>query len=67
MNAAFNDQIKAEMFSSNLYLSMVAYFEEIGLKGFANWMRIQVQEENAHGISKNRLKKKQIVLKFAKN
>ena len=50
MNAAFNDQIKAEMFSSNLYLSMVAYFEEIGLKGFANWMRIQVQEENAHAM-----------------
>ncbi len=50
MNAAFNKQIKDEMYSSNLYLSMVAYFEEVGLKGFANWMRIQVQEENAHAM-----------------
>ena len=33
MNAAFNKQIKDEMYSSNLYLSMVAYFEEVGLKG----------------------------------
>lgn len=50
MAAAFNKQIKDEMYSSNLYLSMVAYFEEIGLKGFANWMRIQVQEETAHAM-----------------
>ena len=50
MNEAFNTQLKHEMFSSNLYLSMVAYFEEIGLKGFANWMRVQVQEENAHAM-----------------
>lgn len=50
MNAAFNTQIKHEMYSSNLYLSMVAYFEELGLKGFANWMRVQVQEENAHAM-----------------
>ncbi len=50
MNQAFNKQIKDEMYSSNLYLSMVAYFEEIGLKGFANWMRVQVQEENAHAM-----------------
>ncbi len=50
MNAAFNKQIKDEMYSSNLYLSMAAYFEQIGLKGFANWMRVQVQEENAHAM-----------------
>lgn len=50
MAQAFNTQIKHEMYSSNLYLSMVAYFEEIGLKGFANWMRIQVQEETAHAM-----------------
>ena len=50
LNAAFNKQIKDEMYSTNLYLSMVAYFEEVGLKGFANWMRVQVQEENAHAM-----------------
>ncbi len=48
MNAAFNSQIKEEMYSSNLYLSMAAYFEGLGLKGFSNWMKIQTQEENAH-------------------
>ncbi len=50
MEAAINKQIKDEMYSSNLYLSMVAYFENLGLKGFANWMRVQVQEENAHAM-----------------
>lgn len=50
MNDALNVQLKHEMYSSNLYLSMVAYFEEQGLTGFANWMRIQVQEENAHAM-----------------
>ena len=50
MEAAFNKQIKDEMYSSNLYLSMVAYFENLGLKGFANWMRVQVQEETAHAM-----------------
>ena len=24
------------------------YFEDMGLKGFANWMRVQAQEENSH-------------------
>jgi ferritin len=50
MNEAFNNQIKEEMYSANLYLSMTAYFEELGLKGFANWMKIQVQEETAHAM-----------------
>src|SRR5574344_1497383 len=50
MATAFNNQITAEMYSSNLYLSMVAYFEELGLKGFSNWMRVQVQEETAHAM-----------------
>ena len=47
---AFNDQINAELHSAYLYLSMVAYFESEGLKGFANWMRVQVQEEQEHGM-----------------
>ena len=45
---ALNDQINAELFSAYLYYSMSAYFESINLKGFANWMRIQTQEELAH-------------------
>lgn len=43
-----NEQINKELYSSYLYLSMSAYFSNIGLLGFANWMRIQAQEEMAH-------------------
>jgi ferritin len=45
---AFNEQINAELFSAYLYLSMAAHFESVGLKGFASWMRVQVQEEQSH-------------------
>lgn len=47
---AFNRQINAEFFSSYLYLSMAAYFEDKDLKGMANWMQIQAGEENAHAM-----------------
>jgi ferritin len=47
---ALNEQINAELYSSYLYLSMSAYFENKGLPGFANWMKIQYQEETAHAI-----------------
>lgn len=45
-----NKQINAEFWSAYLYLSMSAWFEEKGLKGFANWMRIQFQEETTHAL-----------------
>lgn len=45
-----NDQINQEFYSSYLYLSMSAYFSNIGLLGFANWMRVQSQEELAHAM-----------------
>lgn len=44
------DQINKEFFSAYLYLSMSAYFSNIGLLGFANWMRVQAQEEQAHAM-----------------
>jgi len=47
---AFNKQINAELFSSYLYVSMSAYFESINLKGMANWMRVQAQEEVQHAM-----------------
>lgn len=47
---AINKQINAEMYSAYLYLSMSAYFESINLKGFANWMKAQVQEEMVHAM-----------------
>ena len=48
MQEALNEQVNAEMYSSNLYLAMSAYFESIDLPGFANWMRIQAKEEDTH-------------------
>ena len=47
---ALNLQLNAELFSSYLYLSMASYFESINLKGFANWMRVQTQEELVHAM-----------------
>ncbi len=46
--AKINDQINKELAAAYLYYSMSAYFESISLKGFANWMRIQAQEELTH-------------------
>jgi ferritin len=48
VQAALNEQINAELFSSYLYLSMSAYFESQDLPGFACWMRVQAKEEDFH-------------------
>ncbi len=48
MQNAMNDQVTAEFYSAHLYLSMSAYLESIDVPGFANWMRIQYQEEVTH-------------------
>ena len=48
MQEALNGQVAAEFYSAYLYLSMSAYLESIDLKGFANWMRVQYQEEVSH-------------------
>ncbi len=45
---ALNEQIKNEFYSSYMYLAMSAYFADMGLPGFANWMRIQAKEEVTH-------------------
>ncbi len=45
-----NKQINAELYSAYFYLSMSAYFESKNLNGFANWMRIQAQEEQSHAM-----------------
>jgi len=50
MQNAMNDQINAETFSAYLYLSMVAYFDDLNLSGMAQWMRVQVQEEMTHAM-----------------
>lgn len=45
-----NKQINAEFWSAYMYLSMSIWFEGKGLKGFANWMRVQYQEETTHAL-----------------
>ena len=50
MEAALNGQVNAELYSSYLYLAMATYFAEKDLPGFANWMRIQVAEEQFHAM-----------------
>lgn len=50
MQDALNEQINAELYSAYIYLSMVTYFESINLPGFAQWMKIQAQEETSHAM-----------------
>jgi len=50
MQQAMNDQIKHELDSAYIYLSMAAYFESTNLPGFAHWMRIQTGEEQEHAM-----------------
>ncbi|MCX6140485.1 MAG: ferritin [Candidatus Kapabacteria bacterium] len=47
---AFNAQIQAEFQSAYTYLGMAAWFTENNLPGFAQWMRIQWQEETMHAM-----------------
>ena len=47
---ALNAQINAELYSAYLYLSMSAHFQSQNLPGFANWMRVQTQEEMVHAM-----------------
>ncbi|MGD2039768.1 MAG: ferritin [Anaerolineae bacterium] len=50
MQDALNEQIKEELASAYIYLSMAAYCESINLGGFANWMEAQAGEEQEHAM-----------------
>jgi ferritin len=50
MRDALNEQVNAELYSAYLYLAMDAYFQSENLPGFANWMRVQTQEEASHAM-----------------
>lgn len=50
MLEALNRQINRELYSAYLYLSMSAWFSNRNLPGCANWMRVQVQEEQFHAL-----------------
>ena len=45
-----NQQINKEFYSAYLYLDFSNYFEAAGLDGFANWYKIQAQEERDHAM-----------------
>jgi ferritin len=47
---ALNEQINAELYSAYLYLSMSSWFDSVGLRGFANWERVQAMEERDHAL-----------------
>jgi len=50
MQDAMNEQIKWELYSAYLYMAMSAYYVSENLMGFANWMRVQAQEETVHAL-----------------
>ena len=45
-----NEQVNKEFYSAYLYLDFSIYYEEEGLDGFANWYKIQAQEERDHAM-----------------
>lgn len=50
MESALNKQLNMEYYSAYLYLAMSAYLNDIDLPGFANWMRMQFEEEMSHAL-----------------
>jgi ferritin len=50
MQDAINEQIKNELYSAYLYLAMSHHYEEMNLGGFANWLKVQFQEEQGHAF-----------------
>jgi len=50
LNSAINDQIKNELESYYIYLSMAAYFHSKSLDGMGHWMRAQAHEEMIHAM-----------------
>ncbi len=45
-----NTQINKELYSAYLYLDFSNFYKDIGLDGFANWYKIQAQEERDHAM-----------------
>lgn len=45
-----NSQINKEFYSAYLYLDFSNYFTDQGLNGFANWYKVQAQEERDHAL-----------------
>ena len=45
-----NKQVNKEFYSAYLYLDFSNYYSDEGLDGFANWYKIQAQEERDHAM-----------------
>ena len=45
-----NQQINKEFYSAYLYLDFSNYFKAKGLDGFANWYKVQAEEERDHAM-----------------
>ena len=50
LQSALNQQINQEFTAAYNYLGMAAYFDAQNLDGFATWMQMQHDEEQAHGM-----------------
>jgi ferritin len=50
VRSLLNEQIAHEFYAAYLYLAMAAHFEARNYEGFARWMRMQSQEEDAHAM-----------------
>ena len=48
--SAINDQINYEFYSEYIYLAMSAYCEDLDLSGFANYYKVQAEEERSHAM-----------------
>ena len=45
-----NEQVIAEFYSANLYLSMSAWLDDHNYDGYANWFYVQYKEETDHAL-----------------
>lgn len=50
MEKLMNEQFLRELYSANQYLAISSYYESQDLDGFANFFRIQAQEELMHAM-----------------
>ncbi|WP_342755962.1 ferritin [Kineothrix sedimenti] len=50
ISSKITEQINYELFSAYLYLDISNYYADNNLNGFANWFKIQAQEERDHAM-----------------
>jgi ferritin len=50
LQQAMNDQVRKELESAYVYLSMAAWMEDQNLPGFGSWLRTQAREEAGHAL-----------------